>query len=396
MANGFTGLAAKRLRNYRPPPGIHRKRSSSVHRLDITIMLAFTVSSAGLLGGPLTARRPASVARAHLRAVATSPELPTTERQQVTKERLHVRIDDEWYDLTNWRMAHPAGAHWIDAYKDADATEVMYGFHSDKGMGMIKRLPRSKAPPVDVPAPVESSYAFRELRAKLVADGWYKPHWRGELQKLMPWAATLWIAKTLSMRSGGLAAFGAIFAYAVSNTLSGWLSHDYVHGRSPFCMAMRGFGELVGGMSTTWWSMKHNMHHALTNEIGYDEDVALEPALYLWQPDPKNDSPMRKFQHIYWPIPFSVLFLYWRCAQQADNGPQADKGPLTKGLCAAAYGRLTTGRLCAAASGSPSAQQPIRAHPTRAPPRHHPAAPEARPRAQGCPLFLALGPALRA
>merc|ERR1719247_3801062 len=54
------------------------------------------------------------------------------------------------------------------------------------------------------------------------------------------------------------------------------------------------------------------MHHALTNEIGYDEDVALEPALYLWQPDPKNDSPVRKFQHLYWPIPFSVLFLYWR------------------------------------------------------------------------------------
>ena len=40
----------------------------------------------------------------------------------------------------------------------------------------------------------------------------------------------------------------------MSNTLSGWLAHDYVHGRSPFCMAMRGFGELVGGMSTTWWA----------------------------------------------------------------------------------------------------------------------------------------------
>lgn len=34
--------------------------------------------------------------------------------------------------------------------------------------------------------------------------------------------------------------------------------------------------------------MKHNMHHALTNEIGYDEDVALEPFIYLWQPDPKK------------------------------------------------------------------------------------------------------------
>ena len=58
--------------------------------------------------------------------------------------------------------------------------------------------------------------------------------------------------------------------------------------------------------------MKHNMHHALTNEIGYDEDVALEPFIYLWQPDPKKDSWLRKIQHIYWPLPFSVLFLYWR------------------------------------------------------------------------------------
>ena len=58
--------------------------------------------------------------------------------------------------------------------------------------------------------------------------------------------------------------------------------------------------------------MKHNMHHALTNEVGYDEYVALEPALYLWRPDPKNDSPLRKYQHWYWPLPFSILFLYWR------------------------------------------------------------------------------------
>merc|ERR1719217_710854 len=225
------------------------------------LMLSLVAGAAGLLGSTRFAR-PVRAVRPLIRAVteAPVPELQATQRR--TRDKLHIRIDDEWYDLTNWRMAHPAGAHWIDAYNGKDATEVMYGFHSDKGMGMIKRLPRSKQPPVDVPPPVESSYAFRELRAKLVADGWYKPHWKGELQKLMPWAATLWIARALSMRSGGLAAFGAVLAYAVSNTLSGWLAHDYVHGRSPFCMAMRGFGELVGGMSTTWWSMKHNMHHA--------------------------------------------------------------------------------------------------------------------------------------
>jgi len=66
-------------------------------------------------------------------------------------------------------------------------------------------------------------------------------------------------------------------------------------------------------MSTTWWSNKHNMHHALTNEVGYDEDIALDPALHLWAPDPKNDIPwLRRWQHVYWPIPYSILFLYWR------------------------------------------------------------------------------------
>ena len=188
----------------------------------------------------------------------------------------------------------------------------MYGFHSSKGMGMMNRMPKSKEPPTDVPPPVQSSYAFREFRKKLEADGWFRAHWRGEIQKLVPWAACVLIAKQLSRFTNPLAALGAIFFFAVSNTLSGWLAHDYVHGRSPFSMAMRGFGELVGGMSTSWWSAKHNMHHALTNEIGYDEDVALEPAIYLWQPDPKIDSPFRKWQHLYWPIPFSVLFLYWR------------------------------------------------------------------------------------
>merc|ERR1719440_1943151 len=160
---------------------------------------------------------------------------------------------------------------------------------------MIKRLPKSKDPPTNVAPPAASSYAFREFR-----------------QKLVPWAATLAAAKCLSRFTGFLPTLGAIIAMAISNTLAGWLSHDYVHGRHPFNMAMRGFGELVGGMSTTWWSMKHNMHHALTNEIGYDEDVALEPAIFLWQPDPNKDSWLRKYQHVYWPIPFSVLFLYWR------------------------------------------------------------------------------------
>ncbi|KAL1519950.1 hypothetical protein AB1Y20_023437 [Prymnesium parvum] len=248
--------------------------------------------------------------------IAQQPNVQTrTERPaRELHSRLNVRIDDEWYDLTNWRVAHPAGTHWIDAYNNSDATEVMYAFHSERAMEMFKRLPKSKAPPALRP-PTPASYAFRQFRQRLVEEGWFKPSVWGETKKLLPWATTLGAGLSLAMRPQRTFTHGvlAVLLLAISNSLAGWLAHDYVHGRSRFCSIMRGFGEIAGGMSTTWWSNKHNMHHALTNEVGYDEDIALEPFLHLWQPDPKNDVQwLRKWQHVYWPLPYSTLFWYWR------------------------------------------------------------------------------------
>mmetsp|Transcript_16921 Transcript_16921/g.28174 ORF Transcript_16921/g.28174 Transcript_16921/m.28174 type:complete len:459 (+) Transcript_16921:38-1414(+) len=236
--------------------------------------------------------------------------------RKVRQSRLNVRIDDKWYDLTEWRVAHPAGTHWIDAYNNSDATEVMYGFHSQTALNMFKRLPQSRAPPTGVGPPTQATYAFRALRQRLVDEGWYKPQLWGETKKLLPWAAALATGVALARTAAGrgpLRAFLGVLFLGSANTLAGWLSHDFVHGRSSWASNMRGFGELVGGMSTTWWSNKHNMHHALTNEVGYDEDIALDPFLYLWEPDPKNDVPwLRRWQHVFWPVPYSILFLYWR------------------------------------------------------------------------------------
>jgi fatty acid desaturase len=249
-------------------------------------------------------------------AIATSPEKVDggSSAARRSRGRLNVRIDDKWYDLTNWRAAHPAGAHWIDAYNNSDATEVMYGFHSDEGIAMLKRLPESKTAPTDVPPPTPATYSFRKFRQQLVDDGWYKPHVWGEVKKLAPWLAAAVSGVLMARRATNAAqTMVSVALLAVANTLAGWLAHDYVHGRSRFSWLMRPFGELIGAMSTSWWSAKHNMHHALTNEVGYDEDIALEPAIYLWRPDPKNDVRwLRKFQHVYWPLPFSVLFHYWR------------------------------------------------------------------------------------
>jgi fatty acid desaturase len=52
--------------------------------------------------------------------------------------------------------------------------------------------------------------------------------------------------------------------------------------------------------------------HPPANEMGADEDVATDPFLFQWAPDPKQDSPLRKIQHLIFYIPFSFMFALWR------------------------------------------------------------------------------------
>jgi len=72
---------------------------------------------------------------------------------------------------------------------------------------------------------------------------------------------------------------------------------------------------MAAGLDPVWWSErqdKHNKDHALTNQMGVDEDIATDPFLYQWPPAPENDSPLRKIQHLIFYIPFSFLFALWR------------------------------------------------------------------------------------
>ena len=264
-----------------------------MHRLPVKApMRGNAAPQAGSSGLRMTA--------ASVPAESEDPEL--WKGTQTLDNQLRVRIDDEWYDLSRWRKAHPAGTHWIDLYKDRDATEVMYGFHSDQAMKMMKRLPKAKTVPEGVAPMSETTMKFRKWRADLVKDGWFDRDWRHEAFNLGSWAVWLTAGIMLAQFQTVMFQFLAATVLGVSNTIAGWLSHDYVHGRGKFCDIMRPFGYLCGGMSPTWWSDKHNVHHARTNEVGIDEDIATDPALFLWAPDPKNDAPWRK-----WQVPLPLL-----------------------------------------------------------------------------------------
>lgn len=257
-----------------------------------------------------------------LRMKAVGPKMVATplEDQELYKgtetlgNDLLVRIDDQWYDLSRWRKAHPAGTHWIDLYKNQDATEVMYAFHSDTAQKMIERLPKAKEAPKNVPAPSQTTMNFRKWRQELIQEGWFNRDWRHEAFNVGSWFAWMGSAIVLStMFSASLPAqIAACMMLSVANTQAGWLGHDYVHGRGKWCTFMRNFGAVAGGLGTTWWSDKHNLHHARTNEVGKDEDLMVDPALWLWAPAPENDAPWRKYQGIYAPLPMSLLFMIWR------------------------------------------------------------------------------------
>jgi len=226
---------------------------------------------------------------------------------------LDVRIDGTWYDLSGWRKAHPAGTHWIDWYDGRDATEVMDAFHSVKARNMWQRLPKSSEESVKLlekttPKDTDTQIAFRKLRAQLEEDGWFERDIGREVILLSIWAS-LFVGAAVTAHT--VAPISTVLL-GLCMTNAGWLGHDYVHGVDKWSNTLRQFTTFAGGLGCTWWSDKHNKHHALTNEQGVDEDIATDPFLYTWAPDPKNDSPLRKIQHWIFFIPFSFLFALWR------------------------------------------------------------------------------------
>ena len=244
--------------------------------------------------------------------------VPATSRSAAAKPKparppqLHVRIGDAWYDLTRWRSAHPAGTHWIDGYSDRDATEVFHAFHSDDANAMLTRLPRTvaelrvKPPPALQPSDLMIS--FRELRDRLTVEGWFERVW---------WREAMVLAPCLSLFAFGTAVarvlpLVATVCLALGSVAAGWIGHDFVHGRGKWCGMMRGFGALFNGHSATWWSNKHNLHHACTNVVGVDEDIMADPFFYLWAPDPSRDSKWRHLQHLYMIPVYASLFALWR------------------------------------------------------------------------------------
>ena len=160
----------------------------------------------------------------------------------------------------------------------------------------------------EVPPDSSTQMNFRKLQKQLEDDGWYERDPIYEI-KLLGIFGGLCVGAAATAHTVPAA---SIMLTALAMTNAGWLGHDYVHGVDQWSTNLRQFVSVAAGLGPTWWSDKHNKHHALTNEMGVDEDIATDPFIYPYVPSPENDNPLRRIQHWIFFIPFSFLFALWR------------------------------------------------------------------------------------
>lgn len=240
---------------------------------------------------------------------APSPAAPHMVNGKVTT---HVKIDEYWYDLTQWKATHPGGVTILEQMNGHDATDAFYSLHSAEATARLARLSRSTTLPAHLTAPApptKAALAFREFRAKLEKDGWFERSvaWEAFYTGSIYFMGILgtWLAMTGH----------PILAVLVIGTCmqqAGWIGHDNIHARGGFAYWNAIIMQWVNGFSREWWSQKHNTHHVFTNYIGVDADIENDPVFHLFFPEEKDDTFFRKMQHWYFVPVASVLYFSWR------------------------------------------------------------------------------------
>lgn len=349
--------------------------SAGVHRRATTVAGAFPRSRDGIARVPTTRHRGGhNVFRgrgrrdvARPRAAILSPFAPPdASPKRKHKKKLRLRIDDVWYDCTGWAKAHPGGSLFISLMDGCDATDVFYALHSygpngdDTAARRLAMLPTCLAPGVEeekgrageqseegeelvtasssanAPAPMtttrhthdnkpgEANPAFASLRRKFEEQGWFA---RDPLKEASVLAQVMGLYGVGWFLAGTHPVMAAVLL-GLGMQQAGWLAHDYIHGRGPWCAAMRWFGALTNGFSTEWWQHKHNMHHAFTNIDGRDGDIKLEPLYYLSDPavtGRRDNKGLRRWQHLYGYPLYALTYVLWRRHSVASAVRRRDK-----------------------------------------------------------------------
>jgi hypothetical protein len=166
---------------------------------------------------------------------SVAAKAPSTVSSESLTGPLRLRIDGNWYQLTNWAALHPGGKDILYHLNGQDATDAFYSLHSAEAIERLKRLPHTPCTQVELDATPPLLRAFREFRAELMAAGW----WDRSLFWEAFYASSIYLFASLGtyLALSG-APFLAILLIGIAMQQAGWIGHDYVHGRGKYCNFM--------------------------------------------------------------------------------------------------------------------------------------------------------------
>ncbi len=102
--------------------------------------------------------------------------------------------------------------------------------------------------------------------------------------------------------------FGCVIAAIGFNVM-----HDGAHGSFSRYNWINNMASNIAnflGASQHMWKSKHNIiHHTYTNIHGVDDDIEARPLLRLC--DEQDHYKIHKYQHVYFPAAYSLLYIYW-------------------------------------------------------------------------------------
>jgi fatty acid desaturase len=199
-----------------------------------------------------------------------------------------------------------------------DATDVFDAFHfrSERAQKWLETLPRRKVTKED---PSDSSPLvddFRQLRKDLIKEGVFEPIWSIQILRLaevlLLHFLSMWVVLNYSVVLGGL-----IYGLVVGR--NGLLMHDMGH-RAFFCNMYLDkiahtvfFGLGITG-SASFWNNQHNKHHAATQEMNHDTDLATLPVV-AFHKEVAKQSKNKLYLQFQWLVflPAQLLLFYlWK------------------------------------------------------------------------------------
>ena len=197
-----------------------------------------------------------------------------------------ITIDGTTYDITDFK--HPGGNIINYVKNTADATEVFREFHhrsSDRVNKVLQSLPicpesaQSIAPEhVWTDRQNEMTADFREMRAKLVAQGLFEPDYIHVYFRMLELAFYFGMGTWLASYN----IYASILSFIAFKTRCGWVQHEGGHlsftGNKRIDRVIQtftmGFG---GGVSSSVWNSMHQKHHAAPQKIKHDIDLDTTP-----------------------------------------------------------------------------------------------------------------------